>query len=266
MEPTATPVPTATAVAVPTSIPAIPTSPSLTNTPLPSVTESNEQPDGRPEEAILIQEPNSGSSVTSPVHVAGVSNPTFEQALMVRIVREDGSELAIAPLQIQSEAGKRGPFEVDVPFQASGQVNAAIQVFATSPRDGGITHLSSVGVMLTGSGEQNILSVERHLEQIVINSPQAGETLSGGVIHVEGIAIASFEQTLLIEIHDQDDKVIASQAVIVQASDLGQPGTFRTDLSYQIDLGGPGRVVVRDISPAFGGDIHRSSVEIKLEP
>jgi hypothetical protein len=29
---------------------------------------------------------------------------------------------------------------------------------------------------------------------------------------------------------------------------------------------GPGRVVVRNPSPAFGGDLHLNSVEVNLEP
>ncbi|HET9590808.1 MAG TPA: Gmad2 immunoglobulin-like domain-containing protein, partial [Anaerolineales bacterium] len=96
--------------------------------------------------------------------------------------------------------------------------------------------------------------------------PQNGGTVTGGMAHVEGFALASFEQTLLAEILDADGNVIGSEAVIVQAPDLGQPGPFRVDIAYTATGSGPGRVVVRDPSPAFGGDTHLSSVEITLEP
>ncbi|HLC04664.1 MAG TPA: hypothetical protein VJK02_16640 [Anaerolineales bacterium] len=60
--------------------------------------------------------------------------------------------------------------------------------------------------------------------------------------------------------------VVASQAVIVNAPDLGQPGPYTADLPYGVAASGPGRVVVRDVSPAFGGDVHPASVEVDLKP
>lgn len=60
--------------------------------------------------------------------------------------------------------------------------------------------------------------------------------------------------------------VVASQAVIVNAPDLGQPGPYAADLPYSAAASGAGRVVVRDVSPAFGGDVHPASVEVDLKP
>ena len=93
-----------------------------------------------PEEAILILEPGPGSRLTSPVHVAGIADPTFEQTLIVRIVLDDGSELTIHPLTIAADIGQRGPFVVDVQFAVSGERNALIQIYDQSARDGGIVH------------------------------------------------------------------------------------------------------------------------------
>jgi len=78
--------------------------------------------------------------------------------------------------------------------------------------------------------------------------------------------VASFEQTLLIEVLDAYGEVIGLQPVLVQAPDFGLPGPFSADLTYALTTSGPGRVVVRDISPAHGGDVHRNSVEVDLAP
>ncbi len=59
---------------------------------------------------------------------------------------------------------------------------------------------------------------------------------------------------------------LAEEPVIVNAPDLGQPGPFEADLSYMLDQPGTGRVVVRDVSPAFGGDTHLASVDVRLQP
>ena len=219
-----------------------------------------------PEEAILILEPGPGSRVTNPVHIAGIADPAYGQTLGVRIVLDDGRVLALGPVQIEAELGQRGTYSVDVPFEIEDERQGFIEIFDSSPRDGGIVHLNAVVVTLSSSGEPEIKKVDPHPERIDIYFPLSNQTISGGVVHVEGFALASFEQTLLVELQDADGNVIAGQPIIVQAPDLGQPGRFQVDLAYSIQSEGPGRLTIRDISPAFGGDIHIASVEITLAP
>jgi len=194
-----------------------------------------------------------------------MADPTFEQSLVATIILADGSALVTVPIQIMADTGQRGPFEVDIPFTVQGEQQAFIQVYAASARDGGITHLSSVGVTLADSGEAELRTVEPQPERITLFQPVLGQAVSGGMIHVEGFGIAGFEQTLIVEVLYTDGTVIGSQPVIVQAPDLGQPGFFSADVAYQATSAGPGRVVVRDESPAFGGNVHLSSVEINFE-
>ncbi len=65
---------------------------------------------------------------------------------------------------------------------------------------------------------------------------------------------------------DVDGNVIGSMPVLVQAPDMGIPGPFAVDVPYTLVAPGPGRVVVRDISVAFGQDLHLSSVDVDVEP
>lgn len=222
--------------------------------------------EGGADESIFIREPGPGSRLTSPVHVAGIADPTFEQNLVVRLVLSDGTELAVVPTIIDADPGQRGPYQVDLPFIISGEQQAFIQVYATSPRDGGITHLASVGVTIADSGPEILQSIEVQPERLMIYQPSSGAAVSGGVAHIEGFALASFEQTLLVEVLDADGNILASQPVTVAAPDLSQPGPFNADIPYSVATSGPGRIVVRDISPAFGGDVHLASVEVTLEP
>jgi hypothetical protein len=220
----------------------------------------------RPEETILILSPGPGSRLTSPIHLQGMSDPTFEQTLAVRLLADNGSQLASVSTTIQADAGQRGAFKVDIPFSVGQTQQGFLQVFATSPRDGGVTHLASVGVQLASGGSADIHPAEPHAEQIAIRQPQPGETVSGGRLHVAGFGLGGFEQTLVIDIYDAEGNQLAEQPVMVKAPDLGQPGPFEADLSYTLAQPGPGRVVVRDVSPAFGGDTHLMSVEVRLQP
>ncbi len=220
----------------------------------------------RPEEAILILEPGNGSRLISPAHVAGVADPTFEQHLIVRIVDLEGMEIALQPVIIAADLGQRGPFEVEVPFTVSGERRAWIQVFDVSARDGGIVHLSSVAVTLAADGAENVLPGESRPERIAIFEPTLGEEIDGGVVRVEGFGLGGFEQTLIVEVQDIAGAVVGSMPVTVTAPDFGLPGPFRAEVPYVLAEAGPGRIAVRDVSPAFGGDVHVASVAVSLAP
>jgi hypothetical protein len=221
---------------------------------------------GRPDEAIAILEPGPGSRLISPVRVAGVADPTFEQTLVVRVVLVDGRELAVQPVTIAADLGQRGPFEGWIEFSVDGEQQAFIQVFSESPRDGGVTHLASVGVVLAEGGLAEVFAAEAYAEQIAIFQPVSGATVSGGVVQVAGFGLAGFEGTLVIEVHDAGGNVVGAQAITVMAPDLGLPGPFQGAVPYTLGVAGPGRIVVRDISPAFGGDSHLAGVEVTLTP
>lgn len=264
LEPTATAEPTVT-VEIQEPPTAEPTATADNSTePTPVATETT-QPE-RGEEAIAILSPGPGSRVVSPLQVEGIADPTFEQVLVVRLLTADGTELARQSTTIEAEIGERGPFAAEIPFTVSGEQQAFIQVFATSARDGGVTHLASNGITIADSGETTIVSGKAATpERIAIFQPENNATISGGTVHVEGFALASFEQTLIVDVQDADGNVIATMPIIVEAPDLGQPGPFRADLSFDMPPAGPGRVVVRDPSPAFGGDVHLSSVDITFQ-
>jgi hypothetical protein len=217
-------------------------------------------------EAILILRPGPGSRLTSPFRLSGEADATFEQTLGVRVLGMDGTQLASTSTTIASEAGQRGQFSLDLSLDVSKDTQVLIQVFSDSPRDGGLTHLASVGVLVTPAGPPQIVPAVVHPEDIQILKPASGQTVEGGVAHVEGFGIGTFESTLKAEVYDSGGNLVGSMPLIVSAPDMGQPGPFEVDIPYATGQAGPGRIVVRDQSPAFGGDVHLASVEINLAP
>ena len=219
-----------------------------------------------PPEAILILEPGPGSRLTSPLRVAGVADSTFEQHLLLRLVLDDGTEIASGPVIIQTELGTRGPFEGELAFSVAEERNALLQVSSQSARDGGITHLASVGVTLAPTGPVQVLPAPPHFESIQITAPEPGDTANGGIVHVEGIGRASFEGTLVIEVYDEQGNLIGSMPVLVDAPDMGLAGPFSADVPYSLAVAGFGRITVVDPLPAFDGLGHIASVEVRLLP
>jgi hypothetical protein len=121
--------------------PNAPTPPALTPPPAAAVNQ----------EDIVITAPEAGNMITSTVHVAGESEPTFEQTLLVRVFDQDGATLAEKSTIIAADAGQRGKFALDLPIELPAAPEAGrVVVLTTSPRDGGITHLASVEVKLSG--------------------------------------------------------------------------------------------------------------------
>jgi hypothetical protein len=252
--------------APPSGTPGAPVRPATQASPTATAAPTVEIPAGAPE-AIAILEPAPGSRLVSPLHLAGMADSTFEQVLTIRLVSFEGGLLAeLAPVMIQSEMGQRGPFSADLAFSIDREQNALIQVLAHSPRDGGVTHLSSVGVTLLPGGAAQIRTREPYTEQISISQPQPGATVSGGLLHIEGVGIPTFEGTLVVQLYGEEGNLLASEPLIVNAPDMGLPGDFTLDLPYSAAAEGPGRVVVSDPSPAFDGLNHLASVEIRLQP
>jgi Immunoglobulin-like domain of bacterial spore germination len=240
-----------------------------TEVPFPSLPAAGPQPTGPvpgTAEAITIREPGPGSRLVNAILLRGmVTIPTFENGLTARVVWDDGTDaIPPTPITVVGDVGQTGTFEVRLSFTVSGERNAFIQVYAVSPRDGGVIHLTSSGVRLAEGGANQVVITPDEPERLSLLMPTTGATIGGGTAHVQGFGLAGFEQTLLIEVLDTSGAILGSQSVQVQAPDLGQPGPFQADVAYEAASAGAGRIVVRDVSPAFGGDTHLASVEVHL--
>ena len=118
---------------------------------------------GQPhEESLAIFSPLVLAAVSGSVaHVTGFSDYVFENQLGVVICGEGGAGaphpicgtadnvLGAGTAYVNSpDIGQPGPFTADVPYAVTAQVHRRIVVYDSSPRDGGITHLSSREVTL----------------------------------------------------------------------------------------------------------------------
>jgi hypothetical protein len=101
-------------------------------------------------ERIQIDGPGELDLVTSPVAVSGTGQATQHNALGAKVRDENGAEIGSGSLTVSAPLGQRGPFAGTVSYTLSGpSQRGRIEVFDTSPRDGQVTHLSSVEVTLS---------------------------------------------------------------------------------------------------------------------
>jgi hypothetical protein len=113
-------------------------------------------------ETLLITKPAPAAAVSGgKLVVQGWSAPVFENTINVVLCGEGGTGkkdifcgtadnvLARATVIINApDAGQPGPFSITLNYKVSRTVNGRVAVYFTSPRDGGLLHLSSVPVQL----------------------------------------------------------------------------------------------------------------------
>ncbi len=277
--PTDTAVPPATDTAVPAATDTVAPPPAIDTAAPATATVPGATPTADPAlEAILILAPGLSSSVTSPVTVSGEADPTFEQNLVIQVSDENGAVLSTTPTTIQTEAGTRGPYSVDVTFSVAADQPGRLSVYSASARDGGLVHLASVEVTLLASGTAAINPAATHAEVHQIFQPNLLETATGGHVHLEGFSEYVFEGTLSLALCGEGgsgapdplcgttDNVLATGIAMLQAPDVGQPGPFVTDLLYSVTGPVRARLVVYSLSARDGGVLHLSTREINVAP
>ena len=100
-------------------------------------------------ERIQIVDPSPSDTVNSPITVRGVGSAIFENQLGVHVRDESGTIIGSGSVTVTAPLGGRGPFSGTVGYTLSGASQPGrVEVFDSSPRDGGTIHLSSVEVTL----------------------------------------------------------------------------------------------------------------------
>ncbi len=228
------------------------------------------------DEAIWIQSPLPGEQVSDEILLQGIADPTFEQNLGIRLVDENGSELFRGNTIIQSEAGTRGGFSVTIDTAGTPTQPAILQVFSTSPKDGSITHLSSVVVHLN-SGESSNTNTNSINERISISNITQPSSSSDHEVIITGNAWGSFENTLNYAVCGENsgnnpdlicgsiENRLIEGVLTTNAVEMGLPGNFEISLPNTNTFPPSATIVVYSVSPMNGAIDHAASHTIFQE-
>ena len=163
--------------------------------------------------------------------------------------RVDG--LAIADGKIAVDATVPGPED------QNGNPKVAVTATLRLPPGGGGVLLHTGQTSETPAGD---------VREITVTSPAPGAAVSGAFTIEGRVTIAPFENNLVYHAYDGQMTERAVGPVMVDAPDLGAPGTF----SVVLDLAstgytGPLFVTLSDLSAADGSILALASVELTLE-
>jgi hypothetical protein len=103
---------------------------------------------GGDEAAIVVESPQPGASVSSPVTISGTAS-VFEGTVQLRILASDGEEIASAFSTASTGAPERGDFSEDVEFTVDEAQDGVVEVFeqnVSSPEESPERELFTVEV------------------------------------------------------------------------------------------------------------------------
>ncbi len=96
---------------------------------------------------VSVTEPCSGATVTSPLNVVGEAN-VFEATVSMRILDENGDEIATAFTTAECGTGCWGAFAGEISFEVDHEQPGTLEVFESSAEDGSDIHKVSIPVTL----------------------------------------------------------------------------------------------------------------------
>lgn len=220
-----------------------------------------------PPAEIKIYRPGDLSRVVSPFSVVANLPPGQNGQVQLELVGEDGRTLAnivqfVIPLSNQSTAN----LVVDVRFEIPGVAEAGRLQFTLRDNNGRVKAISSANLVLLSSGLTELKGYGDLRENIVIQQPLEGARIEGGTILVSGAARTGDDKSLVIELLDNDGKIVGSELAALDQPLERKFFTYNGKIDYSVSVETSVRMVVRARGARIPGTTFLNSVELTLAP
>lgn len=235
-----------------------------TNTPTPTIT-----PTPLPPFAVLrIDRPGRMSKVISPFRAELGVTPGEDGSVHIDLIGEDGRYISRQVLSYGSYKGKSIGIAPDIEFQISAVAETARLVISINDKTGRVRNLTSVDLILLSIGDNEINPTEGQREAYIVRRPKDGDVITGGVLHLEGLARPVNSSPLILELVAEDGSVVGQTSLTVPApsGDLSHT-PYSVDIAYTVQDITPVRLVIRQESTTrIPGTVELSSRELILAP
>lgn len=252
----------ATALALTPTLPPSSDTPEPTDTLTPRATLTATTIPGHKPAAIQIFAPGPMSKVVSPITlrmhiIAGASAKA-----QISLYGEDG-RLLTRNVKSVPPGGKGVDQQIKISFEIPGAAEMGRLTISTKDKQGRIQSLNSVRVLLLSSGTSEINPPGNPSEPIGVTSPEAEESVSGGVVNVKGDVWPFNLNPIVFELVDPNGKSITSRIMSVNTL---HPQLFQTTLPYKVFVPTAARLVIRQDDDRIDGLFYLYSQEILLNP
>lgn len=252
--PSSTPAPSQTAAATTAASTA-------TSTTIPSPTATNTPAEPEPEIiAITIAAPGPDSQVLSPIQLQALLQPGPGRLVRTELAGSDGRLLARTLLRMEGIA-----LDYEISFEVR-EAEAGRLSLSVEDEYGRMRELASVALTLLPPGGAQSIQAPDMESVLIVDSPQEGASISGGVIEVRGEARGSSTRPLTIQVVTRAGRVLATADVYTDAAGADGYSPFAVDLNVAVDEESRVLVVVSRSGGEIPGLWFLYSREVQLLP
>jgi hypothetical protein len=217
---------------------------------------------------ISIDQPGPLSKVLSPFYMEAGAILGDDAKIQLDLIDENGQFLFQKTLNYYSYAGARIYFSQQIPFQIEGAAESARMAVSTHDTFGRLQAVRAVDLILIQMGENATTAGAAEREPYLIRQPKADMTVSGGVLHLVGLADPVNATPLVIELTDEQGTVVGSATITVQppSGDLSHT-PFAVDIPYSVSTTTPVRLNIHQNSDGrLPGIMALTSETVVLNP
>lgn len=215
--------------------------------------------------AIYFDRPGPMSKVISPIPVRAWVGPRNVGNTRLELIGEDGRLITRKSERTFSVYFQWARLALDLPFEIRGASELARLQVVTEARNGRLTGLNSVHVLLLSLGEAEISTFTTSKEPCFILSPQPDAVVSGGEVRVDGEMRPYNSLPVIFELWDDDGRVLGTRVYLFGPPD-GAYQKFSLSVPYDVKEKTTAWLVVRQSDDRIEGLRYLYSQSITLEP
>jgi hypothetical protein len=174
------------------------------------------------------------SKVISPIRLESVVQAGDDGLVYLELFGEDGR--IITSQKLSYPKGKRYLVVERVPFEIPGVAETARLSLRVMDRFYRRVAISSVNLILLSVGREEINPAESLQSPYIVREPDPDETITGGLLNVEGLARPVNDKPIVIELIAENGQVVGSTQVRLPppTGDLSHT-PFQVSIPYQVD-------------------------------
>jgi hypothetical protein len=247
---------TSTLGPTPTNTPTATFTPTVTSTPLP------------PLASLRLIRPGPLSKITSPIKVEAMVIPGDDGYVYFDLLGEDGRIINHFEDDLRNNLGQHIIIVPKIDFQTSAVAESARLVMYTRDSSGRMISLTSVDIFLLSLGSSVVTAPYLQQEPFLVRWPRFGDTISGGIVHLIGLAKPLSTKPLILELIDDQQNVIGTASLHVDPPTGNLSHTpFEVDIPYTIKEEEKVRLSLRQESDTrIPGDVGLFSLMLDLQP
>jgi hypothetical protein len=263
--PTATlAVPTATATLLPQPTPIVIAQPT---TEIPTEIAESLLDQKYPTAQLIILNPGPGSRITSPLNITAFTLPGYQGKVTLQLWGEDARLMGEQLVRLGTES-KWITFASKIPFEITSAGESAVLTLTTYDSNDRRVAVNSVPLLLLQIGDSVIESNSFTKQPFRITTPKTDSNVSGGTLHIEGLAHPYSSAPLIIELIKTNGAIVASKQVALKplsGDELYTP--FSIDIPFKVSESTPVRLtLVQGNDQAPRVDLALCSQLITLKP